>query len=190
MRGVDTCLRVFDPGWFGLDAARFADLAGLRCNVLVCEQVNARREPPPRATRTGDEHRPPLDPPAPTEINGARSTFEVASVYCMLARDHEGRIHPPEHAIMRLSGRSVVTRELTLRFTKGIFTLPGEPAEAATAEPADEAEPLRQRIWALPCYVLAPPATTTTTGALVPSQDRWVPLDPAVEGRQPGHLLP
>ncbi|MCK2240980.1 MULTISPECIES: hypothetical protein [unclassified Crossiella] len=205
VRGVDTSLRVFDPGWLGLDSARFADLAGLHCTVLVCEQVNARREPPARVTvdpRTGKTHRPPLDPPSPTEINGARSTFETATVYLMLARDPDGRVHPPEQAVLRVSGRSVASCEIPLRFGGGVFEVLGDaPSSARQSESArqsDERRPvpkptvaaepeptLHERVWAIPAYVLAPPANTGPDGSLVPSQDRYVPADPTQKGWSP-----
>lgn len=201
VRGVDTSLRVFDPGWFGLDLRRFGELVGLRCNVVVCEQVNARRETAGRVTvdpHTGQASGPPLDPPAPTEINGARSTFEVATVYCMLARDWEGKIHPVEHAVMRISGRSAATREMTLRFVGGLFeipggeaptdhatstarTLPNDSPDAAAAEPDQ-----RDWVWTLPCYVLAPPAAAAPDGTLTPCRDRWVPVDAPGDDSNPG----
>ncbi|MCK2240654.1 MULTISPECIES: DnaB-like helicase C-terminal domain-containing protein [unclassified Crossiella] len=201
IRGADTSLRVFDPGWFGLGGRQFTELAGLPSNVMVCEQVNARREPIPKVTtdlRTGQTHRPPLEPPAPTEVNGARSTFETASVFCMLARDHEGRIHPPEQAVLRVSGRSVATRQLPLRFVGGKFEFPGDPAPAHEQAAVDQVEepsvdPAAEhaaRLWLLPSYVVSPPATEHTDGTLVVAREMWVPLDPQVDGWQPDPLGP
>ncbi|MGO1053075.1 hypothetical protein [Crossiella sp. CA198] len=201
IRGADTSLRVFDPGWFGLGGRQFTTLAGLSSNVMVCEQVNARREPTPRITtdpRTGHTHRPPLEPPAPTEVNGARSTFETASVFCMLARDHEGRIHPPEQAILRISGRSVATRQLTLRFVGGKFEFPGDPtparelpaAELVEEVPVDQADEHVTRLWSLPSYVIAPPASEQVDGTLVVAREVWVPVDSAVAAWQPDPVKP
>ncbi|WHT22535.1 hypothetical protein N8J89_16165 [Crossiella sp. CA-258035] len=189
VRGLDTSMRIFNPGWVGLDAHRFGELAGLHCNVVVCEQVNARREPPSKITvdqRTGKIHRPPLDPPSPTEINGARSTFETATVYLMLARDPDGRANPPEEAVLRVSGRSVASAEFPLRFHNGTFHL------AETSPPATvAAHPTpREHVWTTPPYVLAPPAVLRPDGTLEPSQDRWVPLDPALKNWTPPRLTP
>jgi len=65
---------------------------------------------------------------------------------------------------LRISDRSAATREVTLRFTHGVFTLPGEPAEATVDEPGNRAETLRERIWALPCYM--PSISYLQTGAV------------------------
>ncbi|MCO1581652.1 hypothetical protein M8C13_38480 [Crossiella sp. SN42] len=201
VRGVDTSLRVFDPGWVGLDPARFAELTGQHCTVLVCEQVNARREPPPKVTvdsRTGKTHRPPLDPPAPTEINGARALFETASVYLMLARDPDGRVHPPEEAVLRVSGRSVASCEFPLRYAGGIFELLGDSLPGTLAEKAEPdrlspqrtspvaVEPTEQQLlWARPPYVVAPPLSPQADGASGVSHERWVRADPARKGWAP-----
>ncbi|MBP2471148.1 hypothetical protein JOF53_000020 [Crossiella equi] len=196
IRGADTSLRVFDPGWFGLGGRRYANLAGLPCNVIVCEQVNARREAPQRVTvdhRTQQQVRPTLEPPAPTEINGARALFETASVFCMLARDYEGRVHPPEHAELRVSGRSVMTRQLSLKFVGGIFQFPGEvqvvvneqPAATAVPGPTEPVQEHEIRLWELPSYVVQPPASPDLAGGLRVARAQWVPVDPEVDAWQP-----
>ncbi|MBP2477582.1 hypothetical protein JOF53_006454 [Crossiella equi] len=184
IRGADVSLRVFDPAWVGLDANRYPTLVGQCCPVVVCEQVNARREPPLKTTtdRSGVIHRPPLDPPGPTEINGARASFEAATVYLMLARDPEGRVHPPEHAVLRVSGRAVASAELRLRFVGARFELAGD-TPARTAPPSASNVPVvptaeQEAAWHRAPYVIAPPAATGPDGTVTVSRRRWVTPDP------------